>query len=216
VVSLPAPASPVPVTPAAAAGAARSTEPLTPPPRTIEEETHAAPESVPAAAPAPPPMPPAPLLPVVARLGAGESSGDVAMLPADTFGDGAMRAVVTAINAANTAAAEAERTLNPSLLRAAYEGAALDEMSSGVGALSAAGRRREHTLREIELLAIRLEGDDRAEVRTRERWRTETVATRDGRLLSTLDRWYEQIYRLVRREGGWLVAANEVVAESAA
>jgi hypothetical protein len=41
----------------------------------------------------------------------------------------------------------------------------------------------------------------------------ETVRARDGRTVSSEERWYEQTYHLTRRDGRWLVSHNAVVAD---
>ncbi len=116
-----------------------------------------------------------------------------------------------AIQRANDAWAQADRTLDPSVLSRALAGKALQDDLAEIHALRAQGHIRNNVNTQFTVLKVQMESPQRAVVTTHEAWYTELFDLASGRLLQrTNAAEYYETYVIELQDGGWVVTDNEI------
>ncbi len=179
------------VTPAATVTQASTTPPTTP-----------APTASPPPSPTASPTPFGPARPVV-----------VAEIPLDRASSDNGRAVLAALNAANRAQVIAYREVNRAPLSAHFAGAALEDVERNLSGLQRLGRYGISDLVSIELVELSFPETAKAKVVTRERQRYDEFSAGTDRPVPDpnvhIDTTYRWTYLMERRDGRWLITAQD-------
>lgn len=113
----------------------------------------------------------------------------------------------------NNALIEAYRSQSFEGLRRVSVGREVDRVSAWVGAYLQSGMVMEARLLSLRFDGVEVKGE-RATVRTSEEWSYRWLDYRTGRVVEPLKRIdYRMRYRLVRRDGRWLVERVKIVSE---
>lgn len=116
----------------------------------------------------------------------------------------------SAIQRANDAWVQADRTLDPSALSGAVGGKALQDDLAEIHDLSSEGHTRTNVNTQFSISDIEMNSPQEAVVTTHEVWYAE-IFDRGGRLLQrTNAAEYDETYSVELQDGSWIVTANDI------